>query len=124
MNEENGLKEISKQIFDLVQVTSKLSAQMNELQKSLAKIEAVTPSIIIHEEKIEQLKISLESGSRKFEKIDKQFEKTDSRLDALEKEDGNKAKRAFATVGSYLLVTIAAAVVSNIGNIIDALGGK
>jgi len=126
---------ISEQIYQLVQITTQLSTQMTEMQKSLGKLESITPSVVLHEEQINQLKISLGRGNDKFEKIEKRIDKSvekmeaieeslDARLDNLERAEGNKAKKAFATVGSYLLVTIAAAVVSNIGNIINALSGK
>ena len=67
---------------------------------------------------------SLQRGSQKFDKIDAKFDKVDERIDKLENADANKAKDTLRTIGNYILIAVVGAIVANIPNIINALGGQ
>jgi tetrahydromethanopterin S-methyltransferase subunit G len=93
-----------------------VTSNINSLDQRMMKLETLREQDIKQNEKIEQILISLKTGTQHFEKIDK-------RLDALENKDGETAKKVWKTIGGIFLAAICGVIISNIGNIIRTMGG-
>lgn len=92
-------------LIQLFQLTSKLSAQMEAMDKRMSKIEAVVSNDVRQDERIASIEQSLRRGNEKFASIE-------DRLSILENTEGNKAKTIIKTVGNYLLTACSGFVLS------------
>lgn len=112
---------VEEQLIELVKIVSDIVPKVDTIQKA---VDGVPQLLQKHDTRLDQIENSLQRGNQKFDKIDSRFDKVDARIDKLEQADGDKAKGVLRTIGNYLLVAIAAAVLSNIPAIINALGGQ
>lgn len=115
---------VEEQLIKLISGVSDLNAKVDALQQSMDTLKAVSDRVTQHDTKLDQIMTSLQRGNQKFDKIDNKFDKVDERIDILENADANKAKDTLRTIGNYILIAIVGAIVSNIPNIINALGGQ
>lgn len=95
-------------LIQLLQLTSKLSTQVEAMDARMSKIESVVSNDIRQDERIASIEQSLRRGKDKFANIE-------SRLGRLEEADGNKAKSVLRTICNYLLT-------AGIGFILSAVG--
>lgn len=112
---------VEEQLLELVKVVSDLCPKVDNIQKAL---EGVPQLLQKHDTRLDQIEGSLQRGNQKFDKIETKLERVDARIDKLEQADGDKAKSVLRTIGNYLLVAVAGAIVANIPNIINAFGGQ
>ena len=112
------------QLIKLVEGVAALNTKVDSVQKSVDEMKEMSKTVAAHGTAIGKIEESLKRGQSKFDRIDTSLEKIDSRLDALEKADGEKAKTRLQTVGQYILIAVVGAIVSNIPTIINTLGGK
>lgn len=113
---------VEEQLITLIKGVSDIGAKVDTIQKSVDEMKDMAKTISAHGTRLGQIEESLKRGASKFDKIDATLEKVDARIDALEKADGEKAKTRLQTVGQYVLIAFVGAIVSNIPNIITALG--
>lgn len=112
---------VEDQLIELVKIVSDIVPKVDTIQKA---VDGVPQLLQKHDTRLDQVEASLQRGNQKFDKIDMRFDKVDARIDKLEQADGTKAKNVLRTIGNYVLVALAAAVLSNIPSIINALGGN
>lgn len=110
---------VEEQLIELVKIVSDIVPKVDTIQKA---VDGVPQLLQKHDTRLDQIENSLQRGNQKFDKIAERFDKVDARIDKLEQADGDKAKSVLRTIGNYLLVAIAAAVLSNIPAIINVLG--
>lgn len=115
---------VEEQLIKLISGVSDLNAKVDTLQQSMDSLKALSERVTQHDTKLDQIMTSLQRGNQKFDKIDTKFDKVDERIDKIENADANKAKDTLRTIGNYILIAIVGAVVANIPNIINALGGQ
>ena len=108
-------------IIQLVEITTRLSTQMTGLKETmdnmngrLSTLEQITKNVLEQDMKISQTKEQLAHGNDKMNALE-------ARVDVLERADGEKAKNAWKTIWNYVLVALASAVISNIGNLLQWL---
>jgi len=112
---------VEEQLIELVKIVSDIVPKVDTIQKA---VDGVPQLLQKHDTRLDQIENSLQRGNQKFDKIDTRFDKVDARIDKLEQADGDKAKNVLRTIGNYLLVAIAGAILANIPDIVNALGGK
>ena len=112
---------VEEQLIELVKVVSDLSPKVDAIQKA---VDGVPQLLQKHDTRLDQIESSLQRGNQKFDKIEARFDKIDTRIDKLEQADGAKAKNVLRTIGNYVLVAVVAAILANISDIINVLGGK
>ena len=83
-------------LVQLLQLTSKLSTQVESMDERMRKIESVVSNDIRQDERITTIEDSLKRGSAKFKEIE-------SRLKNIENADGEKAKTIVRAVLNYAL---------------------
>lgn len=115
---------VEEQLIKLIDGVSSLTAKVDTLQQSVDAVKAISDRVTQHDSKLETIMTSLQRGNQKFDKIDVKFDKIDERIDKIENADANKAKDTLKTIGNYILIAIVGAVVANIPNIINVLGGN
>lgn len=113
---------VEEQLITLIRGVSDLTSKVDSIQKSMDDMKDMAKTISAHGTRLGQIEESLKRGNVKFDKIDDRFEKLDTRIDNLEKAEGEKAKETIATVAKYVLVAIVGAALSCTPMIINALG--
>ena len=83
-------------LVQLLQLTSKLSTQVESMDERMRKIESVVSNDIRQDERITTIEDSLKRGSAKFKEIE-------ARLKNIENADGEKAKTIVRAVLNYAL---------------------
>ena len=83
-------------LVQLLQLTSKLSTQVESMDERMRKIESVVSNDIRQDERITTIEDSLKRGSAKFKEIE-------VRLKNIENADGEKAKNIVRAVLNYAL---------------------
>lgn len=112
---------VEEQLIELVKIVSDIVPKVDTIQKA---VDGVPQLLQKHDTRLDQVEASLQRGNQKFDKVDARFDKIDVRIDKLEQADGDKAKNVLRTIGNYILVAIAGAILANIPNIVNALGGQ
>lgn len=115
---------VEEQLIKLIDGVSSLTAKVDSVQQSVDALKEMQSRVTAHDTKLEGIAASLQRGNQKFDKIDQRFDKVDARIDKLEQAEGAKAKDTLKTIGNYILIAVVGAVVANIPNIINALGGQ
>ena len=95
-------------LIQLLQITSKLSTQVETMDKRMSKIESVVSNDIRQDERLSSIEQSLRRGNEKFASIE-------GRLNALEDVDGNKAKNVLKTVCNYILTAVLGFITASVG---------
>lgn len=91
-----------------------LKETMDNMNGRLSALEQITKNVLEQDMKISQTKEQLAHGRDKMNALK-------ARVDVLERADGEKAKNAWKTIWNYILVALASAVISNIGNLLQWL---
>lgn len=93
---------------ELLQLTAKLSGQVESIDKRMDKIENVVTNDVRQDERLSSIEQSLRRGNEKFVSIE-------TRLNALEDAEGNKARNILKTTGNYLLTAALGFIISAVG---------
>ena len=115
---------VEEQLIELIRGVSDLNAKVDTVQQSVDALKALSEKVTQHDTKLDQIMTSLQRGNQKFDKIDAKFDKVDERIDKIENAEANKAKDTLRTIGNYILIAVVGAIVANIPNIINTLGGQ
>lgn len=95
-------------LIQVLQITSKLSAQFETLNARLDKIESVATNDVRQDQRLTSIEESLQRGHTRFGNIE-------DRLKVLESAEGNKAKSVLKTVYSYLITAGLSFIITAIG---------
>lgn len=83
-------------MMQLLQLTSRLSTQIESLDKRMAQIENVVTNDVRQDQRLMEIEKSLGRGNQKFIEIEK-------RINKLEDAEGDKAKGWLHTFTNYIL---------------------
>lgn len=114
---------VEDQLITLIKGVADLGSKVEDVRRSVDEMKEISKTVSAHATKIGQIEESLKRGEAKFDKMDATLEKLDTRIDTLEKAEGNKAKETIATVTKYVLVAVVGAILSCGPMILNALAG-
>lgn len=113
--------DIDKIIMNLVEITTRLSTQVDSLNEKIDNINGRLSMI----GELSKNEVEQDMRLTHIEKLTSNHTKDiftlEERIDILEHANGERAKNAWKTVGNYLLVAVASVLISNIGSIIQWL---
>ena len=113
--------DIDKIIMDLVEITTRLSTQVDNLNEKIDNINGRLSMIgELSKNEVEQ-DMRLSHVEKLVSNHTKAIFTLEERIDVLERSNGERAKNAWKTIGNYLLVAVASVLISNIGSVIQWL---
>lgn len=121
---------VDEKILALLEVTTKLSSQMDGLEKNVDKmnvrlneLEHLTKNDATQDLRITNIQESLRRGVEKFDKLSKRDDALEEEINQLKEAEGKRAKETIQRVAQYVLMAIVGAVLSSIPVWLNKIGG-
>ena len=113
-DEQSKLYALLEKVTAIETQTKFVSDNITSIDARLKKLEDKASNDIEQNLLLKGIKESLSRGNAKFEKIE-------SRIERLERLEGDKAKETMKKVWQYILIAFLGAIISNLGTVVSWL---
>lgn len=106
--------QMESNIIQVLEGIASLNTKVDIVQKDVDELKKITTQVNDHDQHLKSL-------DNTVQELNNSVKALATRVSALEQADGRRAANVLKTIGNYVLVAFAAGILSNLGNIINAI---